>query len=134
MFGHREVLRFNANYSIQHYSFVKWFQVLLCITNNSIRDPVGSGSIIYRLHLYLGVKFPNEYPGCDPKHSVDKASVLMELSAWEIPLHCHRSQVRPVLKWLHLKGLIYGSKRTKLCIYAKVNCLKSGLVKQVSSA
>ena len=36
-----KILQFNTNYSTQHYSFilytVKWFQELLCITNNSIK-------------------------------------------------------------------------------------------------
>ena len=46
-----QVVLFNTNNSIQHYSFilhtVKWFQVLLCITNYSTKHQ----SFVYtRLH------------------------------------------------------------------------------------
>ena len=56
-----QVLLFNTNNSIQHYSFictVKWFQVLLCITNNSIKHK----SFVYKklnvqTVLFLAIQF-----------------------------------------------------------------------------
>ena len=57
----------------------KWFQVLLCITNNSFNCPVGWGCRIHRLLLCRRVRTPNECPGYDTKQSDGEVPAMLEL-------------------------------------------------------
>ena len=63
-FGYRvkkfQVLLFNSNNYLQHYSFicpVKWFQVLWCITNSSLRQSFIYTQLIAKRVLFLTIPF-----------------------------------------------------------------------------
>ena len=82
--------------------------------------PVGWGCRIHRLFLCRGVRPPpNECPRYDIKQSDGEVPVMR--STPSLPL-------LPGPLWPGVvasdKGLIYGSNRTKLHTYAKLDCLK----------
>ena len=110
-----------------------------CLTFFSRDCPVGWGCRIHRLLLCRGVRPPpNWCPGYDTKQSNGEVQAMLGL--WGI----RNTPSLPLLPgplWLRVvapdKGPIYGLDRTiyhasftllifafKLCIYAKLNCLK----------
>ena len=113
----------NANWKISNYDNdpVGWdcwiHRLYLC---RGVRLPqqvssvrVGWGCRIHRLHHFRGVRLPNECSVYDTKHSDGEAPVMLDLSG-----------MRSNSSLPSLPGPIYGSNRTKLCTYSKLNCLK----------
>ena len=90
----------------------------------SVYCPVGWGCRIHRLHLCRGVRHPsnNECPWYDTKQSDGEKS--WNFCECGVPLHCHLSPVHSGRSGSICSDPIYGSNRTKLCSYAKLNCLK----------
>ena len=100
------------------FSLFNWFQ--------TVYFPLGWCCRIHRLHLCWEVwSHPNKYPGYDNKKSEDEIAVILELhgmrSTSSLP-----SLPGPLRRWLFAIDFfpVYGSNRTKLNTYAKVNYLK----------
>ena len=119
----------NSSYSsyliiIIYLHTVTWFQVFLSNTNNC---PVGWGCRIHWLHLCrcMNPHPTNECTGYDTKQSDGEVPVMPELLGNAeypfIAISPRYTLVQSSNTWL---GPIYGSNRTKLHTYAKLNSLK----------
>ena len=108
---------FANHYTIGGYCFWK-------LTHNPT-CPVSWGHRIHRLHLCRGVQLPPyACPGYDTKQSNGEVQVMLEL--WGM----QSTPSMLSLQGAHWPGVvapdssIYALNRTKLCTYAKLNCLK----------
>ena len=87
---------------------------------------IGWGCRIYWLHLCRGVRLP-QYMSWryDPRQSDDEAPIILKLwGMWSTP--SFPSLPGRLWPWVVApdKGPIYGSNRTKLCCYTKLNRFK----------
>ena len=96
-------------------------------TNSELNRSVGWDCRLHGLYLYSGCKTapsPDECPWYNTKQSDRKVSGMLELwGMWSTP----SLALLPCQLWPGVvapdKAPVYGSNKTKLCTYAKLNCL-----------
>ena len=112
-----------SNRTVQTFTkgfYYKLFETIHLCENHF--GPVGWDCCIHRLHLCRKVRAPDKFPGYETKNCDGEAPVMLELRGMRI------EHLLPLLQGLLWPGVVAPERvlpnRTKLCTYAKLNCLK----------